>query len=639
MAAQQSHVLIHRSFSEPRCMCMRPRKLEMSRPLGYWPRWIVLVLLLAFSVSCAMDAYDEARQLDTIAAYRRVMTQYPNDARRQSVESRLEELTFAQAKTTSTIEALHHFLATYPNSTHAAEARALIEELEFVRAKTGQMVPVLQRFLATYPNSAHAAEARALLEDAAFVDAVVKTTPEALEDFLSNYPTSSHIQEARTLHETRSFNKAKAINTVEAYEAFRNQYPHGRHVKQASDEMVRLHYQAARATVESLQAFIDRYPQSPWAEEALHELERSRFAQARDTNALDAMQQYIKQYPRSSFRSEALKHMDLLKYKHAIAEQSIPSLQRFIEDNPKNTYLPEAQDRLRRMKEDAAEREQQKRAETAESAQLFYQRGLEQLEMGSYSRAVDYFRTAIRIMPDFAESYAMLALSLVKIHEGGSYKLKFYLDEAMRHAEKALQIEPKLSIASRVVDIVRKRRDYVEFREISEDFLKSGRYYSSNRLDKMVQDLERIIDNIGKEDHNAWFILGVAKTLREVSRKEAGGAWDFGEDGREELEKAVQLKADFAEAHLWLGAVIAREGFEKVWGIEQAMYSLNALYNIWRNGWSDDWYRTRYITSLPYTLRVDLDAANREWQKAVALDYKMREVFKGVVKRIFAAPD
>lgn len=37
MAAQQSNILNHRSFSEPRGMCRRSSKLEMRRPLGYWP--------------------------------------------------------------------------------------------------------------------------------------------------------------------------------------------------------------------------------------------------------------------------------------------------------------------------------------------------------------------------------------------------------------------------------------------------------------------------------------------------------------------------------------------------------------------------------------------------------------------------
>jgi outer membrane protein assembly factor BamD (BamD/ComL family) len=587
------------------------------RQFNFFNIRIFLIPIVCVLVSCAASVYNKACKIDTIEAYRTFITKYPDNPRRKLAEARIEELEFIHAKTLHAPDALKRFLSTYPNSSRKQEAKALLEETEFTQAKA-------------------------------------VNTIEALEDFVSTYPNSPYVQEAINLSETLSFQKAKTENTVEVYEAFLKKYPNGQYASQASHELVKLYYLTAKnqGTIEAFQAFINCYPESPQAKEARYEIDRIRFEKAKNEHSVEILEEYIKQYPESPFIREALQYKDFLNFEKVRVERSITNLEQFIKNNPQNTYIPEAMSLLEELL-----------GERDENAIQSYKRGEEYLNTERYAEAIKEFEKAIELIPDFVEAHVMLAVAFIKqsdkeydeAYTSITLGLKVYspernLNEAEKHLKKALEINPQFEFTRKVLDAVENRRSQAELNRsqvelrrsqaelnrIAQKFSNLREYSSSHELDQIIQDLERLMDRVQTEPY-AWLLLGMAKSVREAK-------WDYSwqpwEDGREEFEMAIALKEDFAEAHLWLGAVIAREGFEQIWGEdEKLMYYLNELHHLWRNGWSDDWYRTRDLINLPYSVREYLDNANKEWQRAIKLDDKMRDVFKAVIVKIFSGLD
>jgi tetratricopeptide (TPR) repeat protein len=273
--------------------------------------------------------------------------------------------------------------------------------------------------------------------------------------------------------------------------------------------------------------------------------------------------------------------------------------------------------------------------------------GRQEYKRQNYEAAVDHYGKALAYSPEKrAEIISPFLNALIALAQHEEKNEEYQL--ALEHYREVLRVEPEMdsSILQRIqrLEVLRAAQIFAtveslkQLNEAAERFLKLGKYASSAEIESSIRELQTFTVSL-KAEPNAWFFLGMAKALREVKAKERSTwhSWDFQGDGRKELEKAISLKQTFAEAHLWLGAVIAREGIESIWSEDEKLrYSISLLYQLWRNGWSNNWQSADSVTGLPYSLKTYLDEANREWQQAIELDYRMREVFREVVIKIFA---
>lgn len=208
---------------------------------------------------------------------------------------------------------------------------------------------------------------------------------------------------------------------------------------------------------------------------------------------------------------------------------------------------------------------------------------------------------------------------------------------AIEHYKEVLEYSPEQ--AYEINDIVRlletiQQQPIVKLKATVRRLARVGENYSYYEISEIVNELESLVRVSFYNNADAHFFLGIAKAMKCLKEASRGYCWS---ESKKELETATILKTDFAEAHLWLGIVLAREGFERSSNKdEKLLYYVVQLYHLWKKGFSDDWYSSEYISKLPYDTRDYLEKANKEWQRAIDLDYKMKDVFRGVVTKIFA---
>ncbi|MGD0492286.1 MAG: hypothetical protein ABSC32_12110 [Steroidobacteraceae bacterium] len=112
--------------------------------------------------------WSHASALDTIAAYQKFLSDYPNDPHSVDAQSRIAALRDEQAWTTaqiaSTLQGYQQYLTAEPNGAHAQAARGEIvtrgRAAAWKAAQTNETAQSLQNFLSKYLSGSEADEAR-----------------------------------------------------------------------------------------------------------------------------------------------------------------------------------------------------------------------------------------------------------------------------------------------------------------------------------------------------------------------------------------------------------------------------------------------------------------------------------------------
>ena len=114
-------------------------------------------------------------------------------------------LEWSHANTVNTIAAYEKFLSQYPNDPHDIDAQGRIAKLQdeqaWSTARIATSVQGYQQYLTVEPNGAHAQVARDEVvtreRAAAWRTAQTNETPQSVQDFLKKYPSGSEADEAR----------------------------------------------------------------------------------------------------------------------------------------------------------------------------------------------------------------------------------------------------------------------------------------------------------------------------------------------------------------------------------------------------------------------------------------------------------
>jgi hypothetical protein len=92
--------------------------------------FVAMALISMTACSNPDRDYDTASKTDTIENYRSFLEKYPADHRKAAVLMRIEELSWAKARTAKTIPAIDGYLGSYPKGTFVEEAQSLRRRIE-----------------------------------------------------------------------------------------------------------------------------------------------------------------------------------------------------------------------------------------------------------------------------------------------------------------------------------------------------------------------------------------------------------------------------------------------------------------------------------------------------------------------------
>jgi hypothetical protein len=226
-------------------------------------RLLVLGVLL-FLTGCASQAYQRAKEADTIEAYRDFLREHPKDEMAEPAEARIEELEFAQAQKLHTVLAYKRFLETYPEAPQARAARSLLEGLRFNAAKEAGTVTAWRQFLADHPDGAQREEARRLMAEAEQKDLANTQDPKRLSSFLREAGDDPRRQEVESRLDDQAFAQARASGATKLF-AYLRDFAAGQHREEAKALLLDLEVEGLLVSglLEEAEARVKAHPLGP----------------------------------------------------------------------------------------------------------------------------------------------------------------------------------------------------------------------------------------------------------------------------------------------------------------------------------------------------------------------------------------
>lgn len=154
------------------------------------PRWtasLVLGFALALSVGCSKEeaAFQEAQSANSIEAYEKFQSDFPENSNQVTVSDRLDELYYERAQQEKSEEAYKAYLAKYPTGRHAPEIQGEYEKARYKSANKEGTRSSLEAFLKDFPAGNYTQKAKSRLEEVRYFEKLsvsdVKVTKVNLE--------------------------------------------------------------------------------------------------------------------------------------------------------------------------------------------------------------------------------------------------------------------------------------------------------------------------------------------------------------------------------------------------------------------------------------------------------------------------
>ncbi|WP_224246193.1 tetratricopeptide repeat protein [Hyalangium gracile] len=240
------------------------------------PRLLALAVLLSLT-GCASQAYQRAKDADTVEAYREFLREYPKDDMAEPAEARIEELEFARAQKLHTVLAYKRFLEAYPEAPQARAASSLLEGLRFNAAKEAGTVAVWRQFLADHPDGSQREEARRLMTEAEQKELSTSADPKRLSAFLREVGDDPRRQEVEARLDDQAFAQARVSGATKLF-AYLRDFPAGQHREKAKARLLDLEVEGLLVSglLEEAEAKVKGHPLGPQLEDFPKRLSRAR---------------------------------------------------------------------------------------------------------------------------------------------------------------------------------------------------------------------------------------------------------------------------------------------------------------------------------------------------------------------------
>jgi len=171
--------------------------------------------------------WQAAVQADTIEAYRRFITDYPDSVYRNQAEIQLDildEKAWQELAAEDSVAAYQDYLDLFPAGLHQTEAMVRIDEIKREQARQERQRLEQER-----------------LEKQAWQTAGSHRTIASFDRYISDWPSGLHIEEANRIrrllkdraNDNKAFEAATGLNTKDAYQAYIDAFPRGLNIAAA----------------------------------------------------------------------------------------------------------------------------------------------------------------------------------------------------------------------------------------------------------------------------------------------------------------------------------------------------------------------------------------------------------------------
>ncbi|WP_224366560.1 HEAT repeat domain-containing protein [Hyalangium versicolor] len=238
----------------------------------------VLALAVLLSVTgCASQAYQHAKDADTVEAYQQFLSEYPKDEMAEAAEARVEELEFTQAQKLHTVLAYKRFLEAHPEAAQAHAARSLLEGLRFNAAKEAGTLAAWRQFLADHPDGSQREEAKRLMAEAEQKELSTTADPKQLSAYLRQAGDDPRRQEVEARLDDQTFAQARASGATKLF-AYLRDFPAGQHREEAKVRLLDLEVEGLLVSglLEDAEAKVKAHPLGPQLKDFPQRLARAK---------------------------------------------------------------------------------------------------------------------------------------------------------------------------------------------------------------------------------------------------------------------------------------------------------------------------------------------------------------------------
>ena len=179
--------------------------------------------------------YIKAKELNTITSYQSYTKEHPNGIFYNDAKMLIDVLLFEQA---SNINSYQKYLSMMPDGKFTKTVNKRIEELEYKEAKLNNTIESYMKYIEMYPNGRFVDISKTKIDDLLFFDAQKQNTIEAYKEYIRLQPKGRYVELSKKKIEYLDFLKAMSSKDVITLEIFLVSYPNSIYVSKIEKEII-----------------------------------------------------------------------------------------------------------------------------------------------------------------------------------------------------------------------------------------------------------------------------------------------------------------------------------------------------------------------------------------------------------------
>lgn len=196
---------------------------------------IVILAVLAIFAGCAGQAFKEAKQSGTVAAYDAFLRKHPKHELAKDARELREKALFNAVTKENTVKSCASYLKEYPEGKFVSQVKAKKESLVWEEAEMENSVSSFDAYLKEYPDGKFALRAKEKKESLLWEKAEKENSVSAFDAYLKEYPEGKFAAQAEEKKESLIWEKAEKENTLMGFKNYLGQYPNGKFASEAKE--------------------------------------------------------------------------------------------------------------------------------------------------------------------------------------------------------------------------------------------------------------------------------------------------------------------------------------------------------------------------------------------------------------------
>ncbi len=156
-----------------------------------------LLLPLVFSCNNEQKNWENAKQQNTIEAYKDFIAKNPESEFLTEAEQNIVDIDWKTVENTEDTTSLFEFINKYPDSKYSEIAENKIFDLDWANVNKDSSVESYQNFMTKYPKNKHASEVEQKIIDFEWDDALKAKNIKTYNEFINKHPESKYIENAK----------------------------------------------------------------------------------------------------------------------------------------------------------------------------------------------------------------------------------------------------------------------------------------------------------------------------------------------------------------------------------------------------------------------------------------------------------